>query len=150
MSGSIVRVHSARGTIQSWVLCRDGDDIRWNTRARLNLLEAFGRRLHNEVWDRVVGILKRGFMDWYNVQVRSASADGRFVLLTVGFDSALCVADMQSGTVQEIRNVDRRGMLGRVFALTSVCWPPCLFNYMYLMFKLSSLSYDSVSPSWFM
>lgn len=122
-SGSIVLVHSARGTIQSWVLCRDGDDIRWNTRARLNLLEAFGRRLHNEVWDRVVGILKRGFMDWYNVQVRSASADGRFVLLTVGFDSALYVADMQSGTVQEIRNVDRRGMLGRVFALTEA-WPP--------------------------
>jgi hypothetical protein len=86
----------------------------------VDLIGSFGGRITSGIWKRVISTeeFPLGSDHFFSVQVRTASTDARFVLLTFGFDLGMFEVDMLSATVREITNVVRTGMLRRIYALS--------------------------------
>lgn len=59
----------------------------------------------------------------YSVELRSASPNARFVLLTLGFSPYLYMVDMDGRRVFEIAKADGDANVGRAYAMTEQ-WPP--------------------------
>jgi hypothetical protein len=63
-----------------------------------------------------------GDLDFHLIQIKVVSVTGGFVLLTVGFDQAVCVLDTVRGRLTEIDPIDPDACMGHVFSLTEP-WP---------------------------
>ncbi|KAM0869146.1 hypothetical protein ACQ4PT_040853 [Festuca glaucescens] len=122
--GAIVLVHYHKAVMYTWVLSFLNDEPSWDLECMADLIHCFGDRVTNVAWERVIARenFPIGSDHFYSLQVRSASTDGRFALLTLGYDLGMFELDMIGHTVREITNAVRSGLLGRMFALSEP-WP---------------------------
>jgi hypothetical protein len=117
--GGIVLVQYSKAVLYTWVLRYVDGAPNWTLQNVVDLIESFRGRITAGIWQRVISIQEfpLGSDHFFSVQVRSAT-DARFVMLTFGFDLGMFKVDMISGTVREITNVVRTGILGRIYALS--------------------------------
>lgn len=122
--GAIVLMHYHKAVMYTWVLSYLNDAPSWDLECMADLMHCFGDRVPNVAWERVIARenFPLGSDNFYTLQVRSSSTDGRFALLTLGYDLGMFELDMIGQTVREIRNAVRSGMLGRMFSLSEP-WP---------------------------
>jgi hypothetical protein len=118
--GGLVLVHYCKAVLYTWVLVLVDGEHQWTMERVVDLIASFGGRITAGIWKRVISSeeFPLGSDHFFSVQVRTASTDARFVLLTFGFDLGMFEVDMLSATVREITNVVRTGMLGRIYALS--------------------------------
>lgn len=118
--GAIVLVHYHKSVMYTWVLSFINEAPSWELETIVDLIHCFGNRISSVAWKRIMGRenFPIGADHFYSIQVRSTSSDGRFVLLTLGFDLGLFELDILDTRVREITNQTRSGLLGRMFPLS--------------------------------
>jgi hypothetical protein len=118
--GGIVLVHYSKAVLYTWVLSLVDGAPHWALQRVVDLRASFGGRIKAGTWQRVISTeeFPIGSDHFFSVQVRTASIDARFVLITFGFNLGMFEVDMLSARVHEITNVVRTGMLGRIYALS--------------------------------
>ncbi|KAM0841046.1 hypothetical protein ACQ4PT_059268 [Festuca glaucescens] len=118
--GAIVLVHYHKSVMYTWVLSFSNEGPSWDLETMVDLIHCFGNRISSVAWKRIMGRenFPIGADNFYSIQVRSTSSDGRFVLLTLGFDLGMFELDMLDTRVREITNPTRSGLLGRMFPLS--------------------------------
>jgi hypothetical protein len=118
--GGLVLVHYCKAVLYTWVLVLVDGEHQWTMERVVDLIASFGGRITAGIWKRVISSeeFPLGSDHFFSVQVRTASTDARFVLLTFGFDLGMFEVDMLSATVREITNVVHTGMLGRIYAIS--------------------------------
>src|SRR3954470_20493517 len=95
---------------------------------RLIWFKKNGSRILDDCWEEVFNNEgKSGFANYYyKIQMRKASSNGRFLLLSTGFDPGLFEVDMDMKTVTEIQMSSNESQVGRIYSLSEE-WPPKVY-----------------------
>lgn len=117
--GDLAVVHMDNRKLVKWVLLREEGMVNWHRDTSFDLVAAFGDIMNREIFTA----LTIDPSEWRSFQMRAISSDSRYVLITVGVNQGLFVADMAEEKVEEVTNYQEYGKMGRVFSL-SENWPP--------------------------
>lgn len=126
--GGVVFIKFSNGDLERWVLHHEGNHTVWSLESKVDLVQKIGSRISDDCWEEVFNNEgKSGFANYYyKIQMRKASSNGRFVLLSTGFDPGLFEVDMDMKTVTEIQMSSNESQVGRIYSLSEE-WPPKVY-----------------------
>jgi hypothetical protein len=123
--GGITLAEFRGGLISTWVLITEKGAFHWYLASSIDIMDLFVKNFGPDIWDQFIlgNPVSDGDLDFHTVQPRAVSLNGRFLIVTVGFDQGMYIVDTDKSKVTEVDQVDPDSILDNIYTVTEP-WPP--------------------------